>query len=323
MTRATTLHRVRKPVAILLLATLNLTWAPPILAHSNSGLAPAYSGETLFRGLFFVDGPAAEKIPELQRAKVAYGLNNLNEKQRMAVRNLEDSLISRFKQADPGFFKRFQGEIQSGDHRRVQAMLQEASRMIITIIYQNNKGLESLLDPKYNQRFRERMSQSGKLRQLTTRVDNPRATVQTLRGLNRDIIIDRDIYINRFTDRFVQSVRYIDRSINRDLNRSIDQDFALDRNLDVFHFLDVDRNLFKNFDRVNINRSADNEYNPVGDVTVEIETAVYAVVAVAVFVAAVAVVVVGLQSRFANDRAGLWNEQLVNSIATRLNVAAR
>jgi hypothetical protein len=241
----------------------------------------------------------------------------------MAVRNLEDSLISRFKQADPGFFKRFQGEIQSGDHRRVQAMLQEASRMIITIIYQNNKGLESLLDPKYNQRFRERMSQSGKLRQLTTRVDNPRATVQTLRGLNRDIIIDRDIYINRFTDRFVQSVRYIDRSINRDLNRSIDQDFALDRNLDVFHFLDVDRNLFKNFDRVNINRSADNEYNPVGDVTVEIETAVYAVVAVAVFVAAVAVVVVGLQSRFANDRAGLWNEQLVNSIATRLNVAAR
>ena len=201
-------------------------------------------------------------------------------------------------------------------------MLQQSSRMVINIIYENNKGLESLLDPKYNQRFRERMSKSAKVQQLTNRVDNPRMTAQALRGLNRDIIIDRDIYINRFTDRFVQSVRYIDRSINRDLNRAIDRDFAIDRNLDVFHFLDVDRTLFKNFDRVNINRSMDNEYNPVGDVTVEIETAIYAVVAVAVFIVAVAVLVVG-HTGFVNDRAGLWNEQLVNSIATRLNVATR
>jgi len=322
MTRATTLHRVRKPVAILLLATLNLILAPPLLAHPESGLSRAYSGETLFRAVFFADGPAAENIPELQRAKAAYGLNQLNEKQRAAARNLEDSLISRFRQADPAFFKRFQREIQSGDHRRVQAMLQQSSRMVINIIYENNKGLESLLDPKYNQRFRERMSKSAKVQQLTNRVDNPRMTAQALRGLNRDIIIDRDIYINRFTDRFVQSVRYIDRSINRDLNRAIDRDFAIDRNLDVFHFLDVDRTLFKNFDRVNINRSMDNEYNPVGDVTVEIETAIYAVVAVAVFIVAVAVLVVG-HTGFVNDRAGLWNEQLVNSIATRLNVATR
>ena len=123
--------------------------------------------------------------------------------------------------------------------------------MISRILYENNRGLETLLDPTKNQRFKERMSRSPKVRQLTNKVADPKTTMAMLRALNREIVIDRDVYVNRFVDRYIQSVRYADKSLNRNVNRTTD--FAIDRNLEVFHFLDVNRDLYRNFDRVNLN----------------------------------------------------------------------
>jgi len=309
------LARVRIPVASLLCATLPFAFTPPAVAQPKQ--ARSYSGEVLFRGLLFADGPVAERIPELQRAKVVYGFNRLNAKQLAAVRHLEQELINRLKRGDPRYFDRFQRDIQSGDHRRVQKSLNDAGMMVSAILYRSNKGLESLLDPAQNRRFRERLAQSSIAQQLRDTLPALTDARSKLGRLNDELLIDRDVYINTFTNRYVQSVRYVDKSINKNLNIDNERAFAIDRNLDVFNFLDVNRNLYKAFDRVNVNRSVDNQWNPVADVTVEIETAVYAVVAVAVFV--VLVYVVG-RTGFDNDRACLWQEQLVHSVATRLSV---
>jgi len=302
MIKPLSVSRVRKPVGILLFLTLLPTLVACPAPLPSSGPA-GYTGETLFRGIFFAEGAVSEKIPELQRAKIAFGLGDLNAKQRAAVQNLEDSLISRFKKVDPAYFVGFQREIQSGDQLRVQGKLRQAGLMMSAILYSRNPGLAQILDTARNQRFREQASKSPKLRQVTSSIADEKYTTEILRTLNQELIIDRNIYVDRFVE-----------------NRVI-RDFAINRNIDVFNFLNIDRNLANAFDRIQVNRAVDNEFNPFGDVTVEIDVAIYAVVAVAVFVAAVLVVAV-MPNNIFNDNAGLWNEQLVNSISTNLRVGA-
>ncbi|HSP17292.1 MAG TPA: hypothetical protein VLV78_21290 [Thermoanaerobaculia bacterium] len=317
-------------IAVLLCTTLMmLGWPVPAsrleaqpkkIVYSKN-----YSGEDLFRGIFFAEGDIAAKVPELRRLREAYGLSALNDKQKAAVRHLQDELIAQIKKADASYFTDFQAEIQSGNQVRVLAKLKEAGRLVWSILYDNNPGVAPLLDNTKNQRFKERLGSSAQVVDLRSKLPSAVGTRDVLKDLNRQIIIDREIYLYKITQLDTARIRFLDFDLNReiDVNRYADinklRSFAINSHLDIFRFLDIDRNFNNHFDRVAVNRFADAEYNPVGDVTVDIETAIYAVVAVAVFVAAVAVLVVGRSDIF-NDRAGLLTEQLVNSIAVNLRV---
>ena len=208
----------------------------------------------------------------------------------------------------------FRAEIQSGDHFRILAQLKHTALLISYILFERNKGLGQLLDNSRNDRFKQRLA-ATEARELRNRV--PADTTQlyaSLQSLGKGIAFDRDIFINRITNR----IRNFDVDYALDVDLNVNRYTFVDRyaNLNIFRFLDVDRNLFNHFDKVAAIRFVDRDYNPQGDVTVEIETAVYAVVAVAVFVAAVAVLVVGHGDVF-NDRGGLLAEQLVNTVAER------
>ena len=314
---------ILKPMVAIWLSVAVLLLGCDGCNKQEQRFSKSYSGEELFRGLLFADGEIADMIPELRQLKEVFGIDRFNDKQRAGVRNLEANLIAEIKKADASYFVDFQAEIQSGDPHRITAKLKDAGRLISYIIYENNKGLAPLLDNTMNQKFKSRLAAVSYLKDLRDRMPATSKEIDgLLKSLNNDLVIDRDIYINNVKNAILPPppTLWINRNIdvNRfaDLNKS--QSFALNSQIDVFRFLDLDRNLNNHFDKaVNINRFAATEYNPVGDVTVEIETAVYAVVAVAVAVAAVIVVVVG-RSDFLNDKAGLFNEQLVNSVAQNL-----
>lgn len=339
---------VAKPSALFLIISL-LFWSCSPKGEKAAGEAKAtYSGEELFRGILFAEGKVADVLPDVKRIRELIKLQSLNEKQKQAVKTLQDSIIYRINKIDPNYLKTFQYNISSGNQVVITSAIKNASFMINNILLTSNKGLSQILDERENKLLMARLSASKNLDALKNYKDS--ASTQKLDrdywvGLDKDVIIDRDILINRITDihvnryidlyldRNININRYIDinrnldvvRALDFDINRNFDVDinrnFAVNRSIEVFRFLDIDRAIQKHFDRIDVNRarSFDTDFNPLTDVTVDVETAIYAVVAVSVFVVAVAAWVLGRQD-ILNDKGGIFKEQLVNSIATKLNV---
>ena len=86
----------------------------------------AWDGETLFRGLFFGEGPVAQLFPEVWKpiqAKAGYQKDP-------RVREIEDRIIAYIRQNEPLFFDRFQRAMTSGDHLTIQEGLAEGGRLI-------------------------------------------------------------------------------------------------------------------------------------------------------------------------------------------------
>ena len=341
---------IAKPTALFLIVAL-LLWScksKDSKPDQPEGKA-SYSGEELFRGIMFADGKVAETLPEIKKVQELVGMQSMKENQKKAVKTLQDSIVFRINKIDPDYFKSFQYNISSGNHVVITSAIRNASSVINNIILTSNKGLSQILDERENKLLMARLSASKNLDLLKNYKDSSSLVSTSARdywiNLDRDAIIDKDVLINRITD--ININKYIDLHLNRDinisrwidinrdlnvikaldfdLNRSFDFDinrnFALNRSIDIFRFLDVDRNIQTQFDRVNISlaRSNDVDFNPFASVAVDIETAIYAVVAVAVFVVAVAAWVLGRQD-ILNDKGGIFKEQLVNSIATKLNV---
>lgn len=95
---------------------------PVISAQGNS----QYSGEDLFRGLLFSDGPVAGTIPELRkvgtmsdRVKDPSDLNK--------VRSFQNRVIAQIRASDPHFFATFEEDMRSGNPVRVEAALKRAA----------------------------------------------------------------------------------------------------------------------------------------------------------------------------------------------------
>jgi SdpC family antimicrobial peptide len=86
-------------------------------ASAASNRLPAYSGETLFRGLFFHQGPIGQRLPGLSISPTApTGQGAL----------VLDALIAKMRQSDPAFFNRFATGIQSGSRLRILAAIKDA-----------------------------------------------------------------------------------------------------------------------------------------------------------------------------------------------------
>jgi SdpC family antimicrobial peptide len=103
-------------------------------------------GETLFRGLVFGEGEVAKAFPEIWGGKKIDDPSWTAE-QRDAVVKVKTELIADMRTADPGFFDRYAGALQSGDHLRIERMLDESGKLFrqvadsrITTSQSGNRG---------------------------------------------------------------------------------------------------------------------------------------------------------------------------------------
>jgi SdpC family antimicrobial peptide len=119
-----------------------------IAVETRSGFA----GEELFRGLVFLDGPVAERLPELRGSKAATGEMTAEQREELAgladagmdLAALEQAKRDHYEEFvavqtevidwiaanDPEFFDRFAKEVQSGDHYRVTVAMDDALDML-------------------------------------------------------------------------------------------------------------------------------------------------------------------------------------------------
>ncbi|WP_164016007.1 hypothetical protein [Pyxidicoccus trucidator] len=85
------------------------------------------SGEEVFRGLVFGDGPVAELLPEFWGNQPR---RELSPQQKEVGERVKAQLMADIHQADPGFFARFGVEIQSGKHLRIEQALKERNSLV-------------------------------------------------------------------------------------------------------------------------------------------------------------------------------------------------
>lgn len=120
-------------VAILITIALMVHVTRPGLMSTANTASPAatarYDGETLFTGLYFGEGPVAKMFPEIwespQMARQASQVQN-NE----SWSKTKSQAMEWVRTSDPNFFKRFEQDIQSGDHVRVGLAYEQGSQKL-------------------------------------------------------------------------------------------------------------------------------------------------------------------------------------------------
>lgn len=108
--------------------------------------APQGDGEALFRAVFFLEGPLAEEIPELNRLKSLEALRRLTPRQQQAVRAFQSRLVEEIRKARPKFFQEFERDIRSGDRARISRTLGAASRLSKDVVRKSDPAAARFLD---------------------------------------------------------------------------------------------------------------------------------------------------------------------------------
>jgi SdpC family antimicrobial peptide len=127
-----------KFAAILFLALFTIVaicWTRP----SNS--SASFSGEELFRGIIFMDGPVSDQIPELKEKTEIKKIFAKDQSQEAQVRKMEDLIIMAVNKYDPRYFKEFRSVMTSGDPVRINEQLNKTEDVVI-------RSLASYLDIK-------------------------------------------------------------------------------------------------------------------------------------------------------------------------------
>lgn len=146
-----TLIRVVSPV---LLGVMALTTGCAMDSRSPVEVVaanPALSGEQIFRGIFFGQGPAAALLPEVWQGKSVEDRAQTPERAAQ-VRTLQNEIVTRIAQKNPAFFNQFGATVRSGDHLAVERALQEAATLLrdelkASAIYSEIRTSEEIADP--------------------------------------------------------------------------------------------------------------------------------------------------------------------------------
>ena len=90
-----------------------------------------YDGETIFRGLYFGQGPVAEMFPELwKQERYLETKKQLTSGDEHRLTELQNKMVGRLRDLDKGFFDRFGETMQSGDHLAIQKSLEETGKLL-------------------------------------------------------------------------------------------------------------------------------------------------------------------------------------------------
>ena len=128
------------PLLVCLLVASWSTQAKPLTAKHR------YSGEEMFRGLFFVEGRYAEAIPELQSLQLSYSKKIAKPADVKVVSQFRSQIIHYVQAQQPRYFDNLQMAFESGNPTKVQAAL-ESGRAITA------KAIEHLMKDKNKGQF--------------------------------------------------------------------------------------------------------------------------------------------------------------------------
>ncbi|AQG80671.1 hypothetical protein [Spirosoma montaniterrae] len=111
----------------LLVCLLVASWA----AQARPlGVSHRYSGEEMFRGLFFLEGRYAEAIPELKSVSMTYSYKLAKVSSKDAIHKTRNQLVATIRAEQPMFFDNFQKAMESGNHLRVESTLRAARKVV-------------------------------------------------------------------------------------------------------------------------------------------------------------------------------------------------
>lgn len=108
----------------------SLFWVGLLCLFSSTSLfaQTEYSGEALFRAVYFGQGSFAKSIPELD----GIGVENhtANSREIDEARQFEDQIVRVIQTEKPGFFSQFQKDMYSGKHVSVRNQLQNGKNTL-------------------------------------------------------------------------------------------------------------------------------------------------------------------------------------------------
>ncbi|MGB0035103.1 MAG: hypothetical protein WBP79_06485 [Candidatus Acidiferrales bacterium] len=108
--------------------------AAPVPTLGNSGQAAEkaarYDGETVFRGLYFGQGPVAQKLPEIwKQERYIERRKQLSPADERRINEIQDKIVADIKANHKEFLEHFGRVLQSGDHVAIQKELNEATSL--------------------------------------------------------------------------------------------------------------------------------------------------------------------------------------------------
>ncbi|GAB3802545.1 hypothetical protein GCM10028819_31520 [Spirosoma humi] len=128
------------PLLVCLLVASWSTHAKPLTVNHR------YSGEEMFRGLFFGEGRYAEAIPELQSLQMSYSKKLAKPADVKVVNQLRSQVVHYIQAQQPRFFDNLQVAFESGNPTKVQTAL-ESGRAITA------KAVEHIMKDKNKTQF--------------------------------------------------------------------------------------------------------------------------------------------------------------------------
>jgi SdpC family antimicrobial peptide len=114
--------------ALLFIGTVDL----PLKSQPVTHVKPRYSGEDIFRGVFFGDGPLAGTFPEIWDSPMLAAYRNKQaHTQSLSLRDrYTQNTIAALRTTDPQFFITFADAMQSGNRLRISNSLVETSKRL-------------------------------------------------------------------------------------------------------------------------------------------------------------------------------------------------
>ncbi|WP_020607445.1 hypothetical protein [Spirosoma spitsbergense] len=113
----------------LLVCLLAASWsseaAKPLTAKHR------YTGEEMFRGLFFLEGRYANAIPELQSLSLSYSNKVAKATAQARIGKTRNQLIAAIRATNPAYFTELQTALESGNPLKVQSTIQEGRQVVM------------------------------------------------------------------------------------------------------------------------------------------------------------------------------------------------
>lgn len=123
---------VKNPIFCIFMIGLTLlsTGCTKEQIFNSSTSSQNYSGEDLFKGIFFAKGAVAEKLPTIKNSRSYFQINELQEKTNNADDSKMDELMDEIEVRHPNFYGNLQSSIDTKNHLIIEEALKNAADVI-------------------------------------------------------------------------------------------------------------------------------------------------------------------------------------------------
>ncbi|UFH55073.1 hypothetical protein [Spirosoma sp. KNUC1025] len=130
----------------------------PFLSYSRSTHSTAFTGEDMYRGIFFGEGEFANLIPEMKSLKAAYPQKHQTTEQLNHATEVRRHIIQAIKEKDALFFDQFKASMTSQNVFTIK-------RSLLTASANTSAAVEALYGPagkaSGNYRYEKRSGNTG------------------------------------------------------------------------------------------------------------------------------------------------------------------